>query len=213
MVIPRLHRLDFGEGLSWTPPAGAARFIVWAKTAAADAAPRWLQVAGYDVANDTPIAVTGQSTTLAVASTGVTGDWQTLVGLFDGYDPQVVMVTAQDAQGRPMTMDRYSLPAPKSTDAATIVAQERRLLQKLLFAREAVAETGGHAKIKTPDGSELERVELAALDRRVAEVRARIVWFETAAGGTRCRGPSIGERDRGDPRRPGRLGPDGPRAP
>ena len=163
--------------------AGAACFIVWAKTVAADAAPRWLQVAGYDAANDTPIAVTGQSTALAVASTGVTGDWQTLVGLFDGYNPQVVMVTAQDAQGRPMTMDRYSLPAPNSTDAATIAAQERKLLQKLLSAREAVAETGGHAKIKTPDGSELERVELAALDRRVAEVRARIVWFETAAGG------------------------------
>lgn len=183
MVIPRLHRLEFGEGLAWTPPAGAARFIVWAKTAAADAAPRWLQVAGYDVANDAPIAIAGQSTALAVAAAGVTGDWETLVGLFDGYDAQVAMITAQDAQGRPMTMDRYSLPAPNSTDAATIAAQERKLLDTLLAAREAVAKARGLAKVSAPDGSELERMELAALDRRVAEVRARVQWFELAADG------------------------------
>ena len=135
------------------------------------------------MANDVAIAITGQLSTLTVASTGVTGDWQTLIGLFDGYDAEVVMVTAQDATGRPMSIDRYALPSPNSTDAATIAVQERRLLQTLLNSRERVAASGGMVKFDEGEGSGHELMDLAALDRRVAEIRARIVWYETAAGG------------------------------
>ena len=39
------------------------------------------------------------------------------------------------------------------------------------------------AKVMQTEGDGHELMELAALDRRVAEVRARIVWFDTAAAG------------------------------
>ena len=43
-------------------------------------------------------------------------------------------------------------------------------------------------RIATGDGEgDGEMMDLAALDRRVAEVRARIVWYETAAGGNALR--------------------------
>ena len=57
-ISPRRHELEFGEGLTWLPPAQTRGFFVWDKTPAfsrADdggtdggAAPRWVQVAGYD---------------------------------------------------------------------------------------------------------------------------------------------------------------------
>ena len=42
---------------------------------------------------------------------------------------------------------------------------------------------GGHVKVRTADGTEVERIPIAVIDRRVAEVRARIAWFEAAARG------------------------------
>ena len=46
-----------------------------------------------------------------------------------------------------------------------------------------MAAAGGRAKVTGTEGEGSELMDLAALDRRVAEVRARIVWFDTAAGG------------------------------
>ena len=42
---------------------------------------------------------------------------------------------------------------------------------------------GGHVSVKTPDGTEVERMPLAVIDKRIAEVRARVAWFEQAAEG------------------------------
>ena len=42
---------------------------------------------------------------------------------------------------------------------------------------------GGHVSVKTPDGTEVERMPIAVVDKRIAEVRARIAWFEQAAEG------------------------------
>ena len=184
MITPRRHELQYGEGLAWAPPDETARFFVWHKTAGGDdGAPRWMQTHGFDVAQGAEILIAGASTRLTVGSSGVTAEWQTLIADFDGFDPVIAQVTAQDHAGQLLTLDRFALPSPNSSDAATIAAQERRLLQQLIVQREALALTGGHVKVTDPSGTSLERADLAAVDRRVAEVRARVAWFEQAAAG------------------------------
>ena len=113
-TYPRLHSIEFGEGVLWTPPAGAATFFVWHKQAPDDSAPRWAQARGYNIATHAPIVIPDQVTALALGGGGVTGSWQTLISLFDGYDPEVVLVTAQDAAGKLISSDRYALPTPNS---------------------------------------------------------------------------------------------------
>ena len=191
-ISPSRHELEFGEGLTWLPPALAARFYVWDKTPAfsrADdsgtdggAAPRWVQVAGYDIAGDAAIEITGQETTFELSVLGVTATWAIIAGAFDGFDPELAMITALDADGLVLTIDRYSMPNPESSAAATIAAQERAYLQSLLNVRSALGGTG-HARVSSPDGTEVERMDIAVFDRRVAECRARIAWFEQAASG------------------------------
>ena len=150
--------------------------------------PRWAQVAGYDVENDValdfPVVVAAKPVpNIEVTADGIEVGWQLALGLFDGHDPEVLMVTALAGDAKVMSVDRYRLPTPNSTDAGTIAAQERRLLQTLLNTREKVAASGGQAKVMGTEGEGHELMELAALDRRVAEIRARIVWFDTAAAG------------------------------
>ena len=201
-AIPTLHEVDFGESLTWAPPAGAARYHGWIKTDShtwfddrdpsdmtyGGNSPRWAQVAGYDVENDValdfPVAVNAKPVPdIEVTASGIDVGWQLALGLFDGHDPEVMMVTALTPDAKVMSIDRFRLPTPTSTDASTIAAQERRLLQTLLNTREKVAASGGKAKVMQTEGEGHELMELAALDRRVAEVRARIVWFDTAAAG------------------------------
>ena len=50
---------------------------------------------------------------------------------------------------------------------------------------------GGHVKVSTPDGTEVERMPIAVIDRRITEVRARIKWFELAAEGNALPGLSL----------------------
>ena len=201
-ATPTLHEIDFGESIAWVPPDGAARFHVWTKTDAyswfddkdpsdmtyGGTAPRWTQVAGFDVENGAALDIdvnvsVKPGPTFDVGAAGVVVDWQSALVLFGGYDPDVLMVTAMTADAKVMSIDRYRLPSPNSTDAATIAAQERRLLQTLLNSREKVAASGGKAKVTASESDGYELMELAALDRRVAEVRARIRWFELAAAG------------------------------
>ena len=96
---------------------------------------------------------------------------------------EIVQVISYDGDGKATTIDRYSVPAPSSTDANVIAAQERKVLQNLLVARETAASTGGRKKVGEETLGEVEYESLAVLDRRIAEVRARIVWFEQAAAG------------------------------
>ena len=53
------HMIDYGEDLHWTPPAGAVVFFVWLKFTADNTAMRWWRVAGWDIANDLLLDVTG----------------------------------------------------------------------------------------------------------------------------------------------------------
>ena len=183
-ITPSRHELEFGEGLAWSPPALASRFYVWDKTEAfSGTAPRWLQVGGYDIENGAQIIVQGQATVLTVSAGGVVATWATIAALHDGFDPELAMITALDAQGRPVSIDRYSVPVPESSAAATIAAQERAYLQSLLTTRGNLAASGGFARQSDPSGTETELMDIAVLDRRVAETRARIAWFEQAAAG------------------------------
>ena len=121
-ISPSRHELEFGEGLTWLPPALAARFYVWDKTPAfsrADdsgtdggAAPRWVQVAGYDIAGDAAIEITGQETTFELSVLGVTATWAIIAGAFDGFDPELAMITALDADGLVLTIESVQHAEP-----------------------------------------------------------------------------------------------------
>ena len=184
-VTATRHHIDFGEPLAWTPPAGAAVFYVWAKTAADDEAMRWRRLAGWDVTNNTRVTIPDApaSPTLTLTGAEIALTWAELLDLFDGFDNELVQITAHDADGAMLTRDVFLLPAPTATNAATIAAQERRVLAKLLKRRELTYDVAGIQRVASADGSSLEREPIAVLDRRIAEVRARIVWFEQAAGG------------------------------
>ena len=67
-----------------------------------------------------------------------------------------------------------------------ITAQERQTLQSLLVARDQAV--GRSGVIEMFEGEKFE--SLAVLDRRIAECRARIAWFEAAADGNDLPGAS-----------------------
>ena len=134
-ITPSRHELQFGEGFSWAPPPETVTYYVWAKRDAAAGAPRWAQVMGANVVNETVIAIDGESTPLTLAPSGVVADWARVVSLFDGYDPEVAMITALNAGERLLSIDIYAMPRPNDTDAATIAASERKFLEHLLFQR------------------------------------------------------------------------------
>ena len=198
-ITPSRHELEFGERLTWTPPAGAASFGVWLKGPAytyqnddtgevqlrayGGDAPTWVQVAGYDIAGDVALDVDGVPIGIAPTAGGLIVEWNSLIALTDGFDPEPLQVVAYDADVRAVAIDRWALPQPSSTAAAVIAAQERRLLQSLLNARERAAAGAGLQRVTGPDGEAEEYIALGVLDRRVAEVRARIAWFEAAAAG------------------------------
>ena len=182
------HHIKFGEGVRWTPPPGTGAFFAWGKHADADTAMRWRRLAGWDVANNRsvliPDAPGGGGVQLSAAI--VVLDWTDLLVLFDGFDSEIMQITthADEATMALVTRDVYLLPAPTSTNAATIAAQERRVLKQLLEMRAGLAGmAGGHIKVSTPDGTEVERMPIALVDRRISELRARIAWFEEAAEG------------------------------
>ena len=196
----RTHRLEYGEDLSWSPPEGAVKFLVWSQpiiqTYADDdvptdvlayggAAPAWTEVGGFDIAADAKITPDAKATPLAgfeATATGVAATWRALLVLAQGLLVEVVQVIAYDGDGRAIAIDRYRVPAPSSTDASVIAAQETRVLQHLLAARERAA-TGGGLTVYEVEGERREYENLGVLDRRIAEVRARVAWFSQAAEG------------------------------
>ena len=182
-VSPTRHRVEFGESFRWVPPPGTVRFYVWAKRAPDVGSPRWVQVAGFDIGANAAIDIHGEVAPFSLGAGGATVSWMGLLSIFDGDDPEVAMVTAQNGAGKVIAIDRYGLPTPNATDASSIAAEERRVLRTLIHQREQYALVVGNLKVGTPDGTTIERMDFATLDRRIAEIRARIVWFDTAAAG------------------------------
>ena len=68
-------------------------------------------------------------------ATGFTVLWTTMMDLAGGLDNEVMQIVAYDEDGRATQIDRFVVPAPNTTDASTIAAQERRLLQTLYSMR------------------------------------------------------------------------------
>ena len=178
------HQIDFGESLRWEPSDGVSQFFVWGKRTADNSIMRWKRVAGYNVETGMRVTVPESSGNIIIPSGRIDMVWSDLLIVFDGFDPELFLISAHDADMRVISKDVYSIPAPTSINAASCAAQERRVLQQLLAMRTGLADlVGGHVKVETPDGTSVERMPLAVLDRRVAEVRARIAWFEAAAAG------------------------------
>ena len=190
--------VEYGEDATYSPPAGADRFTAWrrteimppfghgeAETSYGGLPPQWTMFGGYDIA---AADVIKEDTKAGALRSGVTGfepvatgfavPWNTMIDFTSGLGSEALMVVAY-AAGKATEKVIYAIPAPSATHAAVIAAQERRVLQSLLLARERVAGQGG---IKSRfEGVEYEN--LAVLDRRISEVRARIVWFEAAENG------------------------------
>ena len=206
MRVPtNILNLHYGESLTWAPPAGTAKYIGWLKTALQPyvqnsaqtavthtafgaAPPSWAEIGGYDIAGNavipSPHSDGGKDTFADVATAdGVTVQWATLIALADGLDSEVFQIVSYGADGRAIQLDMVSVPAPLATDASVIAAQERAVLQTLLLARIEAAGQGGAKRITLGEDTETEFENLAVLDRRIGEVRARIAWFEQAAGG------------------------------
>ena len=95
------------------------------------------------------------------------------------------IISLRHGDGKAMQIDHYSVPAPSLRPTRSVIAaQERRVLQTLLVAREAAASTGGRRKIGDDTLGAIEYESLAVLDRRIAEARAaESSWFEQAAQG------------------------------
>ena len=199
-VTPNQHRIEYGEVLSWSPPEGAVKFLVWSQPrvityddlgtvstelAYGGAAPAWAEIGGFDITADAKITPDGGAPLpgAEATATGVSVSWPALVTLSRGLMTEVVQIISYDSAGKAVQIDRYSVPAPSSTDASVICAQERKILQTLLVAREAAASTGGRRKIGDDTLGAIEYESLAVLDRRIAEVRARVAWFEEATRG------------------------------
>ena len=188
------HDIDFGERVHWTPPPDTAEFYVWSKLTADNAAMRWRRLGGWNIANNAPVSLPdapgGQG--VSISNGEVALDWPDLLMMFDGFDNEIFQITTLNGEGRAVTRDVYSLPAPTSTNAAAIAAQERRVLKDLLDMRLGLAGMhGGHVKVSTPDGTQVERMPIAVIDRRIIEVRARIKWFELAAEGNTMPGLNL----------------------
>ena len=199
-VTPNQHRIEYGEVLSWSPPEGAVKFLVWSQprvvsyddlgvgaseVAYGGPAPAWTECGGYDIAAD--LKITPEKGTplpgAEASGTGVTVTWAALMALSGGLLTETVQIIAYNSDGKATQIDRFSVPAQASTEASVIAGQERRLLQSLLIARERAAATGGVKRRGGGDAGEEEFESIAALDRRIAEVRGRIAWFEQAAQG------------------------------
>ena len=188
-MITARHQIQFGESVHWIPPPATGAFFAWVKDdTLINAAMRWRRVAGWNVAGNNEVSIPDAPTGHGIQlSAGIVAmNWTDLLSAFDGFDNEIMQITthADEASMRLLSRDVYLLPAPTSTNSASIAAQERRVLKQLLEMRSGLASmAGGHVKVSTPDGTMVERMEIAVVDRRIAEVRARIAWFEQAAEG------------------------------
>ena len=146
------------------------------------ATPAWTEIGGYDIAGDKVIEGKDGFDEPAVAA-GVTLQWDTLVRAASDFDAEIIQIVSYDGDRLAALIDLYAIPPPLASEATAIAVQERKYLQTLLVARDRAAGTGGIKQRQRGEGSGEEFESLAVLDRRIAKVRARIAWFESAAAG------------------------------
>ena len=199
--------IEYGEDAAYSPPTGADRWSCFRRTdimapmnmdqmanplvTHGGAPPTWASIGGWNIAADTfipptktagaPHAPASGFETVASAA-GFTVTWDTIAAATANGLREALMVVAYES-GKATHRTVYRAPASSAIDPAVIAAQERRLLQSLLLARDKAAGRGGAIKIDSGEGVGEEFESLAVLDRRIAECRARIAWFEQAAEG------------------------------
>ena len=201
--------LEFGEDASYTPPIGSTRWSVFRRTdllppmrmdhegnpgiTHGGLPPQWVIFGGWDISTDsyipqptgTPLAelrADVRGFQAKASATGFTVEWNTLRAFTGGLQREALMVVAY-ISGKAIRKTIFRVPAPSSIDPGVIAAQERRTLQSLLVIRDKRAGAGGVIKTDHGDGAGEEFESLAVLDRRIAECRARIAWFEQASEG------------------------------
>ncbi len=174
--------ISYGETLQWTTPAGASRYLIWAKSSADDISPRWVRISGFDITANAPLTVPN-GVPLSLGASGFSLSWEELLDRYTGFDNQVLLVTAHDADGGQIEKSVIALPASNATDASQIASEERRVLKTLLEQRAGLSEVASMVRLTDPSGTSVERIQLSALDRRISEIRARIAWYEAASQG------------------------------
>ena len=204
-----VFEIEFGEDATYAPPAGADRWTAFLRTdlmpamgvgfsseanpqvTHGGAPPTWAAIGGWNISTDAFIAPSMDAGVPKAPSpgfeglasaTGFTVSWDTLAaatatGLREAL--MVISYTLGKATGRTV----FRVPASSAIDPAVIAAQERTTLQSLLRTRDQRAGSGGTIKDEYGEAGAVEFESLAVLDRRIAEVRARIAWFEQAAEG------------------------------
>ena len=199
--------VDFGEDVTYSPPAGADRWTAFRRTDTMPAmspsglanagityggmVPQWTVIGGWDITADAYIPLPEFSGILeapatgfeeAASATGFDIAWHTLAAAAaDGLREALMVIAYVDGLATHKLL--YRVPPASAIDATVIAAQERRTLQSLLQARDRRAGAGGVIKVEQGEGMGEEYESLAVLDRRISECRARIAWFEQAAEG------------------------------
>ena len=199
--------VEFGEDTRYSPPPGADRWTAFRRTdimpgmgLSGDANPRityggepptWAVMGGWDIAADQYIPLPGFTGSITAPATGFEQvasaagfdvDWNTLASATASGLREALMVVAYE-NGRATHKTICRVPAASAIDPTVIAAQERRQLMSLLQVRDQRAGSGGIIKQDQGEAGGEEFESLAVLDRRIAECRARIAWFEAAAEG------------------------------
>ena len=199
--------VEFGEDTRYSPPTGAERWSAFSRTDILSALndepggnplithgghpPQWAIIGGWNVTADAfipPPSTSGQPRANvtgfedAASAAGFAIEWDTLAAASSTGLREMLMVLAYEG-GKAVKRTIFRTPASSAIDPTVIAAQERLLLQSLLRTRDQRAGSGGIIKHDHGEGSGEEFESLAILDRRIAECRARIAWFEQAAEG------------------------------
>ena len=200
--------VEYGEDTRYSPPPGADRWSAFSRTdilsSLNDEArgshlithgghpPQWAIAGSWDIAAG--VFIPPPSTTEspranvsgfegAASAAGFAIEWASLAAASTSGLREVLLVLAY-VDGKAISRTVFRTPASSAIDPVVIAAQERLVLQSLLRTRDQRAGAGGIIKHDHGEGiGRGIRDRLAVLDRRIAECRARIAWFEAAAEG------------------------------
>ena len=200
---PNTYRreIHYGEALSWEPVGGADSFQAWARDHAGPGS-RWIAAGGYDIAVNAAIEAVKTIPDIVITAEGLSLPWATIDRIcalnvsvdiapdipvdgerFTTLPAREPLQVISYCDGKAIRIDRFRFPVEAASPIETIIEQDRKYLHELLKMRVETVLTGGKRIISDGDGATETYASVETIDRRVAEVRARIAWFETAAAG------------------------------
>ena len=150
----------------------------------ASASARWVESGGYDIDADAAvIAPNGNIGDVVFTAQMVIVPWLRVEALALLGTSEAFQVIAYNSMAEAFSVDRFDVPVGQSSPLDQVIAEESEFLDLLLNQRLEAADTQGMRQIELPDGRKEIYASLEVLDRRIAEVRSRIVWFSAAASG------------------------------